>query len=329
MKAILIHTAAWRPPGLGLAPIVGRPLVLHVLESLIRHGAREIEVLHDGSAPELPAILGDGVRFGVRVRCFEVPGEGLRAETAEALCEDAVGAVLVARSDRLPCLSELEDEPEHLVLEVSGVSRGRSLGWARLPIDRVGEFLRHGVDRPLAPHLATVPRLQLCQPVLGDGPLADVVESNHAVLTANPWALTVRGERRASGVVVDHHASLGPEVVLIPPLYIGAGSVVERGAVLGPDVYLGEGALVAERARLERVVVDRRTAVGPGVHLREAVARGASLHRTSFGLEKHVEDPAILADLTCPRWSAVSELGRGLRRLLGLPSTDDPLEVSR
>jgi mannose-1-phosphate guanylyltransferase len=54
---------------------------------------------------------------------------------------------------------------------------------------------------------------------------------------------------------IDPTARLAPDVVIHPPVRIGAGAHVERGAVIGPDTVIGTGAHVAANARVTRSVV--------------------------------------------------------------------------
>ena len=62
--------------------------------------------------------------------------------------------------------------------------------------------------------------------------------------------------------LVDETADVHPEAKLVPPVYVGPGAVVERGARLGSLAVLGAGSKLAEGGLVENAVVGARTRVG-------------------------------------------------------------------
>ena len=54
---------------------------------------------------------------------------------------------------------------------------------------------------------------------------------------------------------------------LVPPVYVGPGAIVERGARLGSLAVLGAGAKLEEGGVVENSIVGARTRVGPGARV--------------------------------------------------------------
>ena len=52
-------------------------------------------------------------------------------------------------------------------------------------------------------------------------------------------------------------APLPDGVELVPPVYIGRGAVIDRGAKLGPYAVVGSGSVVASRAQVRYSVINR------------------------------------------------------------------------
>jgi mannose-1-phosphate guanylyltransferase len=65
-------------------------------------------------------------------------------------------------------------------------------------------------------------------------------------------------------MLVDDTAEVHAEAKLVPPVYVGPGAVVERGARLGSLAVLGAGAKLEEGGVVENAVVGARTRVGSG-----------------------------------------------------------------
>jgi mannose-1-phosphate guanylyltransferase len=87
---------------------------------------------------------------------------------------------------------------------------------------------------------------------------------------------------------VDDAADVHAEAKLVPPVYVGPGAVVERGARLGSLAVLGAGARLAERGVVENAVVGARTRVGAGASVVGSIVgddaeigSGSQLHNLS------------------------------------------------
>jgi MurNAc alpha-1-phosphate uridylyltransferase len=55
----------------------GKPLIVHLIEGLARHGLRDIVINHSHLGEKISAYLGDGGRYGVRVAYSHEEGGGL------------------------------------------------------------------------------------------------------------------------------------------------------------------------------------------------------------------------------------------------------------
>jgi len=68
----------------------------------------------------------------------------------------------------------------------------------------------------------------------------------------------------ANFTLVDSSADVHPNARLVPPVYVGAGAVVEAGARVGSLAVLGAGSRLAAGSIVENAVVGARTSVGQG-----------------------------------------------------------------
>jgi mannose-1-phosphate guanylyltransferase len=88
--------------------------------------------------------------------------------------------------------------------------------------------------------------------------------------------------------LVDDTAEVHAEAKLVPPVYVGPGAVVERGARLGSLAVLGAGATLAEGGVVENAVVGARTHVAAGASIvgsivgdHAEIGPGCELHNLS------------------------------------------------
>jgi mannose-1-phosphate guanylyltransferase len=106
----------------------------------------------------------------------------------------------------------------------------------------------------------------------------------------------------ADFTLVDETADVHAEARLVPPVYVGPGAVVERGARLGSLAVLGAGARLAEGGIVENAVVGARTRVGAGASVVGSIlgeeaelGAGSELHNLSVvGPGAHVGGGNVL-----------------------------------
>ena len=122
--------------------------------------------------------------------------------------------------------------------------------------------------------------------------------------------------------LVDETADVHADAKLVPPVYVGPGAVVERGARLGSLAVLGAGARLAEGGIVENAVVGARTSVGAGASVVGSIVgdeaelgAGSELHNLS------VVGPGA-------RVGAGNVLDHGLRVGAGQHIPDDALRFS-
>jgi len=96
------------------------------------------------------------------------------------------------------------------------------------------------------------------------------LELHRDILDGN-CPITAAGRVCGSSIWQGEGAEISPSALLIPPVFIGPGTVVEDGARVGPWVVLGAHCRVGQGARLSEVVVWDHASVGAGVSVRRSV----------------------------------------------------------
>ena len=99
-----------------LLPVIGKPLVVHALESITRISPGRIFVVVSPYAAEVEADLGDGRRWGLELEYVLTRGNEVPDAIVERLRPRLESPFLVVRGDVLlsPCLPEFLDRAVHL-----------------------------------------------------------------------------------------------------------------------------------------------------------------------------------------------------------------------
>lgn len=285
-----------------LLPVLGKPLVVHAVESLVGAGVTDIVISVSPHARLVEHELGDGTRFGANFEFLLTRGDGdfrRLAPRAPQLGEHyLVIDAMVLRSAFLPRF--LEACARHPERSLRATCDGTPCGVWRMAASDTEHFL----DVEVADAVA--------RPIAG---LRAFHTANMEALAGRFDGLLMRGTERAPGLRACGHARVRPQELHEGAAFVGRGSAVKPGAELHGPVVLGDHVVVDERAVLRDTVVLQDTYVGPLVELEHAIVWKTHLIRVDTGAVALVTDPALLADLAGQGVGAV--VRRGLDRLLG------------
>lgn len=126
------------------------------------------------------------------------------------------------------------------------------------------------------------------------------------------------------GIWVHVRAHVAPSASLQGPCWIGAHAVVQSGASVGPQAVVEDGAFIDTGARVADSLIGPATYVGAMTEIRNSLAWGRHLFKTSNGSGIEVPDPFLLGPLGPQRHAKAGAQWPGrclalLSLLAGLP----------
>lgn len=273
-------------------PILDRPLLQHIVESLVTRGIREFYVSAFISVDRTNSLLQDGTRWGAKVT---VEGSRNWPEILQNAKTFANGeSLLVANAERLPDLAEIAlDEPGILVAE------GGPIGWGVLATDELA----------LLPNIIAGERVSELPPIL----VTNYLSSSHPNDLATSWSLVLSkkmpllvqtGREKSPGVVIGRGAKVDASAQLVAPAYIGENVVVGKGCEIGPDGYVGSNSIVETGSRVTNTVVLPSTYVGAHLELVNKVACRSSVWDIARGVAVPIADEFLLGSTKLDRTNA-------------------------
>jgi NDP-sugar pyrophosphorylase family protein len=284
-----------------LLPIAGKPAVVHALEAIAGAGFTEATVAVSPHAEQVRKALGDGVRWGMRLRFVATwPGEHA-ASVARRVRHDGDADWLVVNGAvvRSPAVIKamadavLPTPETHLAAQVDG-------RWAG--VDRIGPAALPGAipDEPGSRFTwASSGTPVACAGALNlmDSPAA-YHDGNLRAAAGQIDGLIIPGLERCAGLRTGRHSTVPVTAVRGTRIFAGAAVRVHPSAELGDDVVLGDDVLVDRGATLTRTVVLPNSYIGEAVCLTDAIVCGQTLIRVDHGAVTHVSDEFLLADIT-------------------------------
>ncbi len=290
-----------------LIPLLNQPLISYELELLARHGVRDIILAASYRSDQLQAELGDGERWGVRLRYVEEAeplGTAGGIKNVEPLIEgpflalngDLVmevdlgelaathlrsGALLTLCLRRVDDISpfgliQRDDEGyvtaflEKVERDETGQNTVNSGLYVMSPeiLEHIPAGEQYSNEHQLFPAL-----LEAGQPVAGHVPdrwgYWNDVGRIETYLEANRSLLEGALPWVGPGLAGD--AQIADTAEIVEPCLLGAGARIEKRARVGPWVTLGEGAVVGEGARVTGSILWPSASVGREAEVRDSV----------------------------------------------------------
>jgi hypothetical protein len=260
-----------------LTPLIDRPFLQHVVETLVGQGILEIDFLLSHGADRVEHLLSDGRRWGATFRYHLVrdpqrPLGHLRMPTM------GEGPVLFGYGDRLPPARFVEDSGgDETVLWGAPVEgeAWRWHGWAWLPAPVRRQVRRDWDEAVLGDFLTALPpgRMRRVDTGLPVGVRSGVesLESQWQVLEGRFTGLMHGGREVEPGVWLARNVSLDPSARIVPPVYIGEDCRVEAGVRVGPRAVVGRVCILDRQCVVERSLIQPGAYLGQGLEVADAI----------------------------------------------------------
>ncbi|HEV3000074.1 MAG TPA: NDP-sugar synthase [Solirubrobacteraceae bacterium] len=313
-----------------IVPLVDRPLMGYMLEWLRGHGVDDVVMLMGYLATALREVLGDGSRYGLRIRYVEEPeprGTGGALKFAESLLDERflmLNGDVLSDMDLTAQVEQHERTGARGTLALVPVDDPSAYGLVRLEDDR---SVRGFVEKPSPDAIDT--NLISAGAYVLERDVVELIEPDRNVsIEREVWPQLVghglyafpheaywvdigtperylqatfdvlEGTCRTSVTerLGDTFTAIGPDVEaagrIVPPAVVGRGARIEEGAHVGSLAVLGDGVTVGEGATVERAVVMQGAEIGPGCVLRGCIVAAG----TRIGAGTQVTGGAVLGE---------------------------------
>ncbi len=311
--------------------LVDRPFIAYMLEWLGRHGVDDVILSCGFMADGVRGVLGDGERFGIRLRYLEEPrplGTGGALKFAEELLDERffmLNGDVLTDMDLTAQLEQHERTGARATLALVAVDDPSRYGLVRLHEDRsVKEFLEKPGPEQIDTNLINAGAYILERDVLdGMAPAGTNISIEREVFPAlvgsglyghasgGYWLDigTPEGYLQATYDILEGNVDteigrrLGQAGLtlteggridgrLVAPALAGEGSVVAAGAIVGGRAVLGPGVTVGEGSHVEGSVLLDGTTVGA-----HSTIRGSILApRVTIGDGCHIQGGVVIGE---------------------------------
>jgi NDP-sugar pyrophosphorylase family protein len=315
MKAVIVCSG--RNPALlgldehqpgALMPLGDRPFLQHVVEYLALAGSREFEFILTHLPEKVESHFGDGSRWGCKFTYHLAAGAEQSWRVLRNICAGYEGTVLLAQSDALPVMQDVNQAIALGSSILCGASDGQPSwsGWACFPAKSAPILFPTTLHGNVSDHLAAcaargevalVP-VELwinCQTPEG------ILQSQHLLLRGEVPGLMINGNKAEKGICIGHGASIHPTARLLAPLFIGPNCRIGAGVVAGPGAVVGENCIVDDDTSIVNSMTTPGTYIGQGLELDGVVVDRNRLVNTRLGTACLISESFLVGSLSGTR----------------------------
>ncbi len=273
-------------PLASLLPLGYAAFAEHVMQACAAAGLRDIELVASEYPERLRALLGNGARWGLRLR-WHLVRDGA---APYGFLRDSLGALasrlLIGHGHQW-----LDTEVIRSLCQDDGVAVQMDrdtvwTGWCSLPAHEAANLPPHADAHALSDWMLRRATRQgrLVQPEqhAEAGTAAQLLAQQAPMLEGLAQVQAPATWLRRPWGLMSPDAHVHPQAIVKAPVLVGPGCVVNRGATLGPDAVLCQDVMVASGAVVRNSLILANTYISGDLLLEQAVAQGASVQHTAW-----------------------------------------------
>lgn len=269
-----------------LLPLVGKPVLAHVLEQLRRCDIADVLVVSPKHHQYLQTSIDTGPLLGMNIRFSNALPDLRRLE----------GKTLVIGTRHL-----VDVDWRHLADESNEKNDGQASSMLTTPVGAVGVVLPPKSSDLVPDTWDDIEKMALsrlsidaCMTVTVDS-LQSYLESNFILLDENFEFFFPAGRKSMSGLHLSPKSSIKNKSLQGHNTYIGSHSRVDAAASLHGNVVIGDDVLIDRGATVSNSVILDRTYIGAMTRYTNSIVHQDLLIRVDSGISIKIDDPVLVS----------------------------------
>jgi UDP-N-acetylglucosamine diphosphorylase/glucosamine-1-phosphate N-acetyltransferase len=277
--------------------IAGKPIIQYVLEALAENGVRDIIIVGGYQKEQIFSHIGDGSRFGVKVRYVsqdrqlgtahallqarEAAGDEFLVLSGNKLIESDTIARFVGAASPSMLITRVEDPSRYSVVTFKD---GKLVGMVDKPARPENNYINAGVyafNKSFFNHIGTALNIPdvICDMLAHREPV-NVVETDKTWLdVVYPWDIlslnstvlqnisSSQNGTIESGVTIQGNVQIGRDTVIHAGTYITGPVMIGKGCEIGPGVCIYPATSLADNVTIQPFSVVKNSVIEDDVHI--------------------------------------------------------------
>ena len=289
-----------------LLPLVGKPVVEHLVEQLVSCGVRDVTLLCDDRPDEVSPYFGTGERWGCAVKTSPVR-EAIQLDSLLSTALHGVQGMVCCLPGNLVLSSGLDlflahaaENPQSITCPAP-FSGGRIFAADAATLINIAQKtsftnvddLRAAASVNAVP-VSAVETNDLVRLITAP---ADLLSIQRDVLEELLPGIRIPARKTERGIWIGNHTHIASGARLIPPVMLGSHNRIIGNCQIGPNAVIASHCLVNNSDLIKDSIIMSGTAAGPHTELNGVAARGGALLNLRSGVAVTAPDAFILGEV--------------------------------
>jgi hypothetical protein len=275
-----------------MLPLVDRPFLQHVLETLVDAGVHRFDFVLHHHPDQVETHFGDGKRWGSEIR-YHLARDGAAAYQTLQAMNHTDDMTVVVHADRLPLL------PPNAFAQPAMLDHdGQWTGWAAVPAVTLRSLAAASTEEEAEKIVRSAVSTRVsCELQLSIRDYDRYLDAHAAVLDQRfPLAL-LTGRQAGERVWISRNVSIHPSATLTAPVFIGENCRIGEGVQLGPGVVIGPNSVIDRKSSVRETVVLPGSYVGEALDIERSFVDQGKLVNVAIGAELGLGDDFLLGSM--------------------------------
>ncbi|MBF0119524.1 MAG: sugar transferase [Desulfobacterales bacterium] len=288
-----------------MLPFLDRPFIQHIIEYLTNRGFIEFDIILSHLPQKIEAYLNNGERWGVTIRYHleKNPERPYRALKRINLSTNDL-PILLVNSEKLPDIEPEKDLGKAKKTTIIYNSNEKWLGWAWIPKDALIDLPDNCDEDILYSNLKSQKNIEIKDTniFLSSNPLSSMIISAKSFMSNNFTKILTTSKEIEPGIWMSRNVSLHPTAQIIPPVFIGKDSRIEKKTKIGPNTVVGEHCIIENSTIISDSIIFPETYVGEGLKIDNAIVDKNLMVNVNIDSELALSEDFILGSMVKDRF---------------------------
>lgn len=278
----------------------GKPIIFHVIEFLAQQKITQFDIVLNHLPQKIEKVLGDGKRWGIAITYHLARNPACPFQVVRTLAHRQGDApVVFALGDSLPSIDPaLLQQPSSDSPLLFMYPNRKWTGWAVTSASLLEKLPKNLIEEDFPGLLNGRYKSAEAQPFLSAHSPLELQQANIRFL-ASEHALSIfptTARLVEPGVWISRGVSMHPTVKIVPPVFIGEFTQINKEACIGPNAIIEEFCIIDEGSEVVDSIVCRRSYVGENLTVQNSIIDRNLLLNLSLDSHVVINDGFILGE---------------------------------
>ena len=288
-------------------PLMDRPFIYHVIEQLVHHDIKNIDLITSNSIEKINELLNDGSRWGISLNYHDVRSpEDVYKKIIDIEYLPDSSPFLLVHGQSIPDIDFISTKPDKddfsSILYAYNVDNENFWsGWGWIFKNQLDNFKNsqniNSLYKSILGDSEKNKGIVLCK-VFSASSYPAIYSSHLNIIRKKENSFIFAGNEVENGVWISRNVKIHPTAKIFPPVYLGKNSEISESCIIGPNAIIGKNCYVGKNTEITDSVIFFETYIGEALEINKFLINRKQIFNVKSGAMAPVPEDFILGDLS-------------------------------